>query len=85
MRNKVTFKTAFSKKIELGLWGEPETWMTTEIRYMYEVLGRKAAILKGITNWLGMDLKEKYFSKESVFTPFEKISFVGFNLKKHHK
>lgn len=76
LRATATFKTALSRQVELRLWGDHEGWMSTETRYMYEVLGRKAEVLSGITNWLGEALKEKYFNAETAFVPFEKISLV---------
>lgn len=78
LRNTATFKTALGRKIEMRLWGEQDGWLSTETRYMYDVLGRKSAVLNGITNWLGEALKEKYFAKDCAFVPFEKISLVRF-------
>lgn len=77
LRSAATFKSVFGRQVEFRLWGEQEGWMSTETRYMYEVLGRKAEVLNGITNWLGEALKEKYFIHDTVFAPFEKISLVG--------
>lgn len=82
LRNAATFKSVFQRQLELRLWEDREGWMSTETRYMYEVLGRKAEILNGITNWLGEALKEKYFKQDTVFAPFEKISLVGQQLHK---
>lgn len=65
-----------TRQIEMRLWGEQETLLPSEIRYMYEVMGRKNEVLNGITNWLGEALKEKYFSKENGFASFERISLV---------
>lgn len=78
LRNSATFKTVLGRQVELRLWGEREGWLSTEVRYMYEVLGRKAEVLNGITNWLGEALKQKYFSMECAFAPFERISLVSF-------
>lgn len=78
LRNSATFKTVLGRQVELRLWGEQEGWLSTEVMYMYEVLGRKAEVLNGITNWLGEALKKKYFSKECAFAPFERISLVSF-------
>lgn len=81
--NVATFRTKRGAPVEPKLWGEQEGWMSTEVRYMHEAVGRKAEVLNGVSNWLAEALKEKYFGKDAAFAPFEKVSMVCFSFVLH--